>query len=103
MDCFPSNHDWMYNRKYSGRGALKESFVTRVEEFVSKAHQQDYYNSDGDIRCPCVKCDFTKILRDEIVFTFTKLGSYLIIGFEPIMVSRHYILTIIAWELQAAL
>ena len=38
------NRRWMYDRCYSG---LKESFVVGVEEFVSKASQQDCYDNDG--------------------------------------------------------
>jgi len=33
------NHHWTYDRCYSGRSGLKESFVEGVEEFVSKASQ----------------------------------------------------------------
>ena len=41
------NRRWMYDRCYSGRSGLKESFVEGVEEFVSKASQQDCYDNDG--------------------------------------------------------
>ena len=37
----------MSHRCYSGRSSLKESFVEGVEEFVSKASQQDFYHNDG--------------------------------------------------------
>jgi len=77
----------MYNRCYSGRRGLKESFVIRVEEFIQKARQYKYYELDGGIRCPCLKCDGTRILKDEIVqVTNTKRGSNLTIGFGLIMV-----------------
>ena len=29
--------------------------------------QQDCYENDGGIRCPCVKCDYTRILEDRVV------------------------------------
>ena len=37
----------MYDRCYSGRSGLKESFVEGVEEFVRKVSQQDCYENDG--------------------------------------------------------
>jgi len=46
---------------------VKESFVIGVEEFIQKARQYKYYELDGGIRCPCLKCDSTRILKDEIV------------------------------------
>lgn len=49
MDSFPSNRGWMYDRTYSGRRGLKKSFVEGVEEFVSKARQQDNYTDDGEL------------------------------------------------------
>lgn len=57
----------MYDRCYSGRRGLKESFIIGVEEFVQKARQYKYYELDGGIRCPCLKCDCTRILKDEVV------------------------------------
>ena len=48
------NCHWMYDRCYSGRSGLKKSFVEGVEEFVRKVSQQDCYENDGGIRCPCV-------------------------------------------------
>jgi len=35
------------DRCYGGRSGFKESFVKGVEEFVSKASQQDCYDNDG--------------------------------------------------------
>jgi len=49
MDHFPSNHGWMYDRCYRGRGALKKSFILGVEEFITKACQQECYQNDGGI------------------------------------------------------
>ena len=43
------NRCWMYNRCYSGRSGLKESFVEGVEQFVSKYSQQDCYQNDGGL------------------------------------------------------
>ena len=57
----------MYDRCYIGRRGLKESFVTGVEEFIQKARQYKYYELDGGIRCPCLKYDGTRILKDEII------------------------------------
>jgi len=37
---------WMYDRCYSGRSSLKESFVEGIEQFVCKASQQDCYHND---------------------------------------------------------
>ena len=47
MNYIHSNRHWMYNRCYSCRSNLKESFVEGVEEFVSKTSQQDCYHNDG--------------------------------------------------------
>jgi len=41
------NLRWKYDRCYSGRSGLKESFVEGVEQLISKASQQDCYNNDG--------------------------------------------------------
>ena len=41
------NRYWMHVRCYNGRSGLKESFVEGVEEFVTKASQQDCYHNDG--------------------------------------------------------
>ena len=46
MNYILSNHRWMYDRYYSGRSGLKESFVEGVEKFVCKASQQDCYHND---------------------------------------------------------
>ncbi|BAT82894.1 hypothetical protein VIGAN_03296600 [Vigna angularis var. angularis] len=67
MDQFPSNRAWMYDRNHRGRGALKVSFVFGVEEFITKACEQDRYHNDGGVRCPCIKCDCTKILEKRVV------------------------------------
>ncbi|XP_068486422.1 uncharacterized protein [Phaseolus vulgaris] len=67
MDQFPSNRGWMYDRCYRGRGALKETFILGVEEFITKACQQECYLNDGGIRCPCTKCDCTRILEERLV------------------------------------
>jgi len=49
MDQIPSNCAWMYDRCYRGRGVLKESFILGVEDFITKACEQDYYQNDGGI------------------------------------------------------
>ena len=67
MDKFPSNCGWMNDMCHKGRGALKESFVLRVEEFITKACQRDSYHNDGGVRCPCSKCDCTMILKERVV------------------------------------
>ncbi|WVZ15584.1 hypothetical protein V8G54_013150 [Vigna mungo] len=67
MDHPPSNRAWMYDRCLRGRGALKESFVLGVEEFIIKACEQERYRRDGGLRCPCLKCDCTKILNERVV------------------------------------
>ncbi|BAT79263.1 hypothetical protein VIGAN_02211700, partial [Vigna angularis var. angularis] len=67
MDDAQPNRSWMYDRCHRGRGALKESFVLGVEEFISKACEQERYRRDGGLRCPCLKCDCTKILHEGVV------------------------------------
>jgi len=56
----------MYGRCYSGRRGLKESFVLSVEEFVRVARKSRYFELEGGIRCPCIKCECTRILTDEV-------------------------------------
>ncbi|BAU03730.1 hypothetical protein VIGAN_UM165500, partial [Vigna angularis var. angularis] len=67
MAHYPNHRGWMYDRCYSGRRGLKESFVIGVEEFVETARRYQYYALDGGIRCPCIKCECTSILKDEVV------------------------------------
>jgi len=67
MGEVPSHHRWVYDRCYSGRRGLKESFVIGVEEFIQTARQYKYYALEGGIRCPCIKCECTRILKDEEV------------------------------------
>ncbi|XP_047165266.1 uncharacterized protein LOC124834592 [Vigna umbellata] len=67
MAHFPNHHGWMYDRCYSGGRGLKETFVIEVEEFVETARRYHYYAVDGGIRCPCIKCECTRILKDEVV------------------------------------
>ncbi|XP_052723690.1 pollen-specific leucine-rich repeat extensin-like protein 4 isoform X2 [Vigna angularis] len=67
MAHYPNYRGWMYDRCYSGRRGLKESFVIGVEEFVETARRYQYYALDGGIRCPCIKCECTSILKDEVV------------------------------------
>jgi len=63
----PIHRGWMYDRCYPGRRGLKEDFLIGVEDFVRTARQYKYYALDGGIRCPCLKCQCTKILKDEVV------------------------------------
>ncbi|KAG2396187.1 hypothetical protein LR48_Vigan09g256700 [Vigna angularis] len=63
----PNHRAWMYDRCYSGRRGLKEAFVEGVEQFLQTARQYKYYVPDGGIRCPCMKCECTRILKDEVV------------------------------------
>jgi len=57
----------MYDRCYIGRGGLKESFVNGVEEIVIKACQQQSYLNERKLRCPCNKCQCTKIFPIKMV------------------------------------
>ena len=67
MNQFPSYRAWMYDRCYRGKGALIESFILGVEEFITKACQRECYQNDGGIRCPFSKCDCTRILEEKLV------------------------------------
>ena len=67
MAHFLNHCAWMYDRCHSGRRGLKESFVIGVQEFVETARRCQYYALDGGIRCPCIKCECTRILKDEDV------------------------------------
>ncbi|XP_047170715.1 uncharacterized protein LOC124839018, partial [Vigna umbellata] len=78
MDRAPPNRAWMYDRCHRGRGALKESFVLGVEEFITKACEKERYRRDRGLRCPCLKCDCTKILNERVV----KVHLYKV-GFKP--------------------
>jgi len=57
----------MYDRCYPSRKGLKENFLIGVEDFVRTTRQYKYYALDGGIICPCLKCECTKILKDEVV------------------------------------
>jgi len=37
------------------------------EKFIQTARQYKYYALEGGIRCPCIKCEYTRILKDEEV------------------------------------
>ena len=67
MDWFYSNRTWMYDRCYTSRGGLKESFINGVEEFAIKACQQQNYLNESKLRCPCNKCHCTKIFPIKMV------------------------------------
>ena len=67
MGEVPSHRRWVYDRCYSCRRGLKESFVIGVEDFIQTARQYKYYALEGGIRCPCIKCECTRILKDEEV------------------------------------
>ena len=67
MAEFSIHRGWMYDRCYPGRRGFKEDFLIRVEDFVRTARQYKYYALDGGIRCPCLKCQCTKILKDQVV------------------------------------
>jgi len=41
--------------------------VIGVDEFIQTARQYKYYALEGGIRCPCIKCECTRILKDEEV------------------------------------
>ena len=62
-----SHRRWVYDSCYSGRKGLKETFVIGVEQFIQTTRQYKYYALEGGIRCPCVKCEGTHILKDEEV------------------------------------
>jgi len=89
-DQFPSNHGWMYDRCHIRRGALKESLVLGVEEFISNASKQDCYHIDGGVWCLCSKCDCTRISEERIVKVHLyKHGFKPNIGFGQIMVNKY--------------
>jgi len=67
MGEVPSHRRWVYDRCYSGRRGLKESFVIGVEKFIQTARQYKYYAFEGGIRCSCIKCECTRILKDKEV------------------------------------
>ncbi|GAU24138.1 hypothetical protein TSUD_83730 [Trifolium subterraneum] len=46
----------MYDRKYFGARQVKARFKDGVEEFVTYAMSQDIVQSEGGVRCPCIKC-----------------------------------------------
>jgi len=61
----PIHHGWMVDYCYLGRRGLKETFLIRFEERT--AWQYKYYSFDGGIRCLCLKCECTKILKGEVI------------------------------------
>jgi len=67
MGEVPSPHQWVYDRCYSGKRGLKENFVIGFEQFIQMVVQYKYYPFEEGIRCPCIKCECTHILKDEDV------------------------------------
>ena len=47
------NHRWIYDRYYSDRNCLKDSFGEGIDQFASKASQHDYYDNDRDQMSLC--------------------------------------------------
>ncbi|XP_020208847.1 uncharacterized protein LOC109793787 [Cajanus cajan] len=82
MNSIPASRRWMYDRMYMGRRGLKESFVHGVEEFIRIACQQQSYINEGKLRCPCAKCQSTKIDGVHIVkvhlFKYGFMSNYYI-------------------------
>lgn len=58
---------WMYNRNYPNRRGLREDFVEGVDDFIRHAMSLPPYQSEGVIRCPCVRCDCMKFKKSEEV------------------------------------
>ncbi|KAF7807948.1 uncharacterized protein G2W53_040109 [Senna tora] len=57
----------MYNRRDQSRKGLNCAFIDGVEEFVSFVLSQPNFVSNGQIRCPCSRCDNTKFFDVETV------------------------------------
>jgi len=67
MEWFHINQDWIYDRCYSVRRGLKESFVNGIEQFAIKACEQQSYLDERQTRCPCNKFHSTHIFPIEMV------------------------------------
>jgi len=67
MTSFPSSRDWMYDRVYKGRRGLKPTFVAGVEEFIEIAYQQESYVNERQLKCPCIKCECTRIFDVQTI------------------------------------
>ncbi|GAU45973.1 hypothetical protein TSUD_401130 [Trifolium subterraneum] len=59
----------MYDRKYLGCRTVKARFKDGVEEFVTYAMTQDIVESEGGIRCRCIKCKCGWIESPEDIIT----------------------------------
>ena len=68
----------MYDRVYKGRRGLKPTFVAGVEEFIEIAYQQESYVNERQLKCPCIKCECTRIFDVQTI----KLHLYKY-GFMP--------------------
>ncbi|KAF7801033.1 uncharacterized protein G2W53_044445 [Senna tora] len=58
---------WMYNRRDQSRKSLNCAFIDGVEEFVSFVLSPPNFVSNGQIHCPCSRCDNTKLFDVETV------------------------------------
>ncbi|XP_054817658.1 uncharacterized protein LOC129317338 [Prosopis cineraria] len=58
---------WMYSRRDESGKGLNKKFIDGVEQFVAFVLSQPNLVSNGQIRCPCSKCDNKKFLEYEIV------------------------------------
>jgi len=66
MDHFPSNRGWMYDRCHRGKGALKESFILGVENFKTKACQQEFIRMMGEYNVRVVSVIVQEFWRKDL-------------------------------------
>ncbi|KAF7841448.1 WEB family protein [Senna tora] len=62
-----SDRIWMYNRRHHSRKGLNDEFVAGVDQFIGYVLFEKNLGSNGQIRCPCLRCDNRKFIDVEIV------------------------------------
>ncbi|CAK8544258.1 unnamed protein product [Lathyrus sativus] len=65
MKYYRYYRSWMYDRLYSGRGELKPNFEEGDKSFITWAFSQECCRSEGEVRCPYLKCECTPIISDR--------------------------------------
>ena len=60
------DYSWIYQRNNDNRMGIREEFVEDVKRFNEHAKTLDVWTRFRAIRCPCVRCDGTNILKEEV-------------------------------------
>lgn len=62
IEYYRHYRSWMCDRLYPGRRGVKLNFEEGVKWFIAWAFAQEYCQSDGGVRCFCLKCECGPII-----------------------------------------